>query len=179
MIDETPTIERVLEGDTEAFGLLVERYERPVVRMIRNITTETQSSEDLAQDVFLTAFAKLRAFDPARSRFSTWLLTIARNKSINHLKKKHPKTRGDLPPHVDGRTPLETLAQREAFTRLDQALASLPGHQRRALVLVEFEGLPYEQVAQIEGTRIGTIKSRISRARSTLTNALRQYEAKE
>jgi RNA polymerase sigma-70 factor, ECF subfamily len=179
MIDETPTIERVLEGDTEAFGLLVERYERSVVRMIRNITTETQSCEDLAQDVFLTAFAKLRAFDPARSRFSTWLLTIARNKSINHLKKKRPKTKGDLPAHVDGRTPLETLVQREAFTRLDQALASLPGPQRRALVLVEFEGLPYEQVAQIEGTRIGTIKSRIGRARAKLTNALRQYEAKD
>lgn len=177
MTDETPTIERVLAGDTEAFRLLVERYERPVVRMIRNFTAETQSCEDLAQDVFLTAFAKLRAFDPTRSRFSTWLLTIARNKGINHLKKKRPQTKGDLPARIDGRTPLETLAQREAFTRLDQALASLPGHQRRALVLVEFEGLPYEQVAQIEGTRIGTIKSRISRARAKLTSALRQYEA--
>ena len=177
MIDETLTIERVLQGDTESFRLLIERYERPVVRMIRNTTKETQSCEDLAQDVFLTAFAKLQTFDPARSHFSTWLLTIARNKSINHLKKKRPRAIGEPQAHVDPTTPLETLADREAFTRLDQALASLPGHQRRAFVLIEFEGLPYQQVAQIEGTRIGTIKSRVSRARARLTNTLRQHEA--
>ena len=179
MIDETLAIERVLQGDTESFRLLVERYEKRVVRMIRNITGTTQSSEDLAQDVFLTAFAKLRSFDPARSRFSTWLLTIARNKSINHLKKKHPRTRYELPVHVDGGTPLAALIQREAFARLDRALAMLPGHQRRAFVLAEFEGLPYEQIARIEGTRIGTIKSRASRARAKLTDALRQYEAND
>ena len=176
MTDETPTIERVLQGDTESFRLLVERYERPVVRMIRNITTDTQNCEDLAQDVFLTAFAKLRTFDPARSCFSTWLLTIARNKSINHLKKKRPRAVGEPQARVDHTTPLEALGRREAFARLDQALASLPGRQHRAFVLVEFEGLSYEQAAQIEATRIGTVKSRVSRARAKLADALRQYE---
>jgi len=179
MIDETPTIERVLQGDTESFRLLVERYERSVVRMIRNITADTHSCEDLAQDVFLTAFAKLQTFDPARSRFSTWLLTIARNKSINHLKKKRPRVSAAPPARLDGTTPLEVLTQREAFAKLEQALASLPSQQRRAFVLVEFEGLAYEQAAQIEGTHVGTIKSRVSRARARLCETLRQYEANE
>ena len=179
MTDETRAIQRALAGDTESFRLLVERYEKAVMRMIRNVTGATQSCDDLAQDVFLTAFAKLHSFDPGRSRFSTWLLTIARNRSINYLKKKRPKTRGQLPARVDNRTPLAMLAQQEAFARLDQTLDLLPGRQRRAFVLAEFEGLPYEQIAQIEGTRVGTIKSRVSRARAKLTEALRQYEADE
>jgi len=179
MIDETRAIERVLQGDTESFRLLVERYERPVARMIRNITGATQNSEDLAQEVFLTAFARLRSFDPARSRFSTWLLTIARNRSINYLKKKRPKTMEELPLRVESGTPLAELVRQEALARLDQTLASLPGHQRRAFVLAEFEELPYEQIAQIEGTRIGTIKSRVSRAKAKLTAALTEFEASD
>lgn len=174
-----PTIERVLQGDTESFRLLVERYESSVVRLIRNITADAHSCEDLAQEVFLAAFAKLHTFDPARSGFSTWLLTIARNKSINHLKKKRPRVLATPPTQFDGATPLEVLTRREAFARLEQALASLPNQQRRAFVLVEFEGLSYEQAAHIEGRRIGTVKSRVSRAKAKLCETLRQYEANE
>ena len=176
MTDETKTIERILAGDTESFRLLVERYERSVAGMVAHLTGDVQRCEDLAQDVFLTAFAKLKTFDPARSRFSTWLLTIARNKSLNALKKKRPRTFDDPPEPVDPRTPLEAATQREAFAKLDRVLTSLPDRQRRAFVLVEFEGLSYEQTAQIEGTRIGTIKSRIHRARAMLTRALRHDE---
>jgi len=176
MTDEANTIERILAGDTESFRLLVERHERSVMGIIGHITGDVQSCEDLAQEVFLTAFAKLKTFDPARSRFSTWLLTIARNKSINALKKKRPRTLEDPLEQVDPRTPLEAVARREAFAGLDRALISLPDKQRRAFVLVEFEGLSYEQTAQIEGTRIGTIKSRVHRAKARLTEALRQNE---
>ena len=177
MTDETLAIERVLQGDTESFRLLVERYERPVARMIRNLTGDAHHCEDLAQDVFLTAFAKLRTFDPACSRFSTWLLTITRNKSINHLKKKRPRAIAEMPVRLDETTPLETLTHREAFAALERALAALPRRQHRAFVLAEFEGLPYEQIAQIEGVRVGTIKSRVSRARARLSETLRRNEA--
>ncbi len=176
MANEAETIGRVLDGDTESFRLLVERYERTVVHMISRITGDNHSCEDLAQDVFLTAFAKLKTFDPARSHFSTWLLTIARNKSINALKKKRPRTIEVSPDRVDPGTPLAAAVRREAFARLDQALISLPDKQRRAFVLVEFEGLSYEQTAQIEGTRMGTIKSRVSRAKAKLAETLRQNE---
>lgn len=173
MTDETDIIQRVLAGDTESFRLLVERYQRPVVRMICNTTGDAQSSDDLAQEVFLTAFAKLKTFDPARSRFSTWLLTIARNKSINLLKKKRPDVVAEPPETVDCEGPLEDVTRREAFARLDRALRSLPARQRRVLVLVEFEGLSYDEAAQIEGTRTGTIKSRLSRAKARLAEVFR------
>jgi RNA polymerase sigma-70 factor (ECF subfamily) len=176
MTDEAHIIQRVLDGDTESFRLLVERYARPVACMIRNVTGDARNCEDLAQDVFLAAFAQLKTFDPARSHFSTWLLTIARNRSINLLKKKRPRVPVEPSEPADCAGPLENVTRREAFARLDEALRSLPGRQRRALVLVEFEGLSYEEAAVIEGTRTGTIKSRVSRARAQLAETLRAYE---
>ncbi len=130
MIDESDIIQRVLAGDTESFRLLVERYEKPVVRMICNTTGDARHSEDLAQDVFLAAFSNLKRFDPARSRFSTWLLTIARNKSINVLKKKCPDVVAEPAQPTTGNGPLEDVTRREAFARLNRALRSLPDRQR-------------------------------------------------
>jgi len=179
MTNDIETIDRILNGDTESFRLLVDRYERTVVRMISRITGDNHGCEDLAQDVFLTAFAKLKTFDPARSQFSTWLLTIARNRSINALKKKRPETIGRPTDRIDPATPLEAATQREAFASLDRALLSLPGKQQRAFVLVEFEGLSYEQAAQVEGTRTGTIKSRVNRAKNRLIETLRHYGAND
>lgn len=173
MTDEPHIIQRVLDGDTESFRLLVERYARAVVGMVRNVTGDAQSCEDLGQEVFLAAFAQLRTFDPARSRFSTWLLTIARNKSINWLKKKRLRVSPEPSPSLHDVGPLERVTRQEAFGRLDVALRSLPDRQRRALTLVEFEGLSYEEAAAIEGTRTGTIKSRVNRAKAALGEVLR------
>lgn len=176
MIDDADAIQRVLSGDTESFELLVRRYERPVIRTIKNITCDGESCEDLAQEVFLTAYARLRTFDPARSAFSTWLFTIARNKSINAIKKKRPQVRSRLPAQVDLTGPSEDSERRELSAKLDAALESLPARQKRAFVLAEFEELAYAEIAQIEGTRVGTIKSRINRAKRKLAHALRQDE---
>ena len=179
MVNESDAIQRVLGGDTESFQLLVRRYEGPVIRMIRNMTCDGESGEDLAQEVFLTAYAKLATFDPARSAFSTWLFTIARNKSINALKKKRPQARSRLPVRIDATEPSKDSERNELFAQLDRALESLPGRQRRALVLAEFEGLSYAEIARIEGTRIGTVKSRINRAKQKLAHALRRYGVEE
>ena len=73
MTEETGIIKAVLEGDTESFRLLVQRYQKPVVRMIANIINDRHICEDVAQEVFLAAYKKLPSFDPARSSFSTWL----------------------------------------------------------------------------------------------------------
>jgi RNA polymerase sigma-70 factor (ECF subfamily) len=175
MTNETEIIQRVLQGNIESFGLLVERYQKPVMRMIWNITGAGPMCEDLAQDVFLTAYAKLDTFDPARSRFSTWLFTITRNKCVNALKKKRPVAVGQPPERIDRCHPAERADRKELLAKLDEALEALPGKQRRAFVLAEFEGLPYDQIAQIEGTRVGTVKSRISRARQKLAETLRRY----
>jgi RNA polymerase sigma-70 factor (ECF subfamily) len=175
-MQELELIRRILDGQIEFFRFIVERYERPVVRMIRNVTCDSVSCEDIAQDVFLAAYRKLASFDPARSSFSTWLFTITRNKSINAMKKKRPLLLGQLPDKVSRRDPSYEAAANEMFDRLDKKLQALPSKQRRAFILAEFEGLPYEQIAQIEGTKIGTVKSRINRAKENLKSAIKSFE---
>jgi RNA polymerase sigma-70 factor (ECF subfamily) len=175
MTQELQIIREVLDGDIESFRLIVERYEKPVVRMVRNITCDGHTAEDVAQDVFLTAYRKLGSFDMGRSSFATWLFTIARNKSINVLRKKRPQPIGDPPEQAALHEPSEAMSQRELLAELDNQLAQLPGAQRRAFVLAEFEQLSYEQIAQIEKSRIGTIRSRISRAKGKLRSAIARF----
>ena len=172
MTEETGIIKAVVEGNTESFRLLVQRYEKPIIKMIANLINDRHICEDVAQEVFLAAYKKLPSFDPARSSFSTWLFTIARNKSINAIKKRRIPSTGNPPENPDFSEPADSLIRDELFIELDKAMKSLsPGH-RRALVLAEFENLPYEQIAQIEGVRVGTIKSRINRAKNRLRSAL-------
>lgn len=176
MADEIGIIKAVLNGDIDSYDELVELYEKPVVRMIRNLINDHHTCEDIAQDVFFTIYRKLGNFDPARSSFSTWVLTIARNKSINALKKKGPALVESVPEKEDGSVGSDELRQKEIFSRLNEALEGLSAKQRRAFVLAEFEKLSYEQIAQIEGARLGTIKSRINRAKEKLRSALKNFE---
>jgi hypothetical protein len=90
MPEDSDIVKHVLNGDVDSFRILVERYQRPVLSMIRRLIWDSHRCEEIGQDVFVTAFRKLSTFDPARSQFSTWLFTIARNMSINALKKKIP-----------------------------------------------------------------------------------------
>lgn len=176
MIEEISIIKAVLDGDIESFRLLVQRYQGPVIRMIKNIIDDHHICEDIAQDVFLVAYKKLSSFDPDRSSFSTWLFTIARNKSINAAKKKKTFSMSSLPENPDLSTPVSTLAQQEFFDRLDYILKTLPTKLKTAFILAKFEKLPYEQIARIEGVRIGTIKSRINRAKEKLRSALKNFD---
>ncbi len=176
MAEDSAIIDRILNGDTEAFRLLVERYQGPLVRMVRNLTGSESGCEDLAQEVFLAAYTHLTSYDPSRSLFSTWLFTIARNKCVNAVKKKRPVTLGQLPERAGGAGPIVDATRRELLAQLDTALAALPAEQRTAFVLVTFEGLSYEEVAQIEKTRIGTVKSRINRAKAKLAEVLAKFK---
>ncbi|OHB64221.1 MAG: hypothetical protein A2Y76_16055 [Planctomycetes bacterium RBG_13_60_9] len=176
MAEESEVIHRVLHGDAESFRLLVERYAGPVMRIIRDVTGDSHACEDLAQEVFLAAYAKLATFDPGRSCFCTWLFTIARNKSVNAAKRKKPLYLADPPERADAKTPDQAAAGSEFLLALDEALLALPINQRTAFVLAEFERLPYETVAQIEGVRVGTIKSRVNRARNRLKETLNRFE---
>jgi len=178
MTEEISIIRAVLNGDVDSFQLLVQRYQRPVIKMVRNIINDNHTCEDIAQEVFLAAYKRLASFDPARSNFSTWLFTIARNKSLNVLKKKRVLLMNNLPEKAAPCNPSDDMARQEFFDQLDRQLQKLPARQKTAFVLAEFEKLPYEQIAQIEGVRIGTIKSRINRAKKKLRTALKSFEEK-
>ena len=167
-MNEDKIVQRVLQGEREAFQAIIEYYQGPVLRLLRHLTGHEQTSEDIAQDVFMTVYVQLKSFDSTRSRFSTWLFTIARNKAINALKKKGPVYVATVPEELDKRDPMDVSMENELLARLDRELHRLPPRQRRALIWAEFEQLPYEEIARIEGVRLGTIKSRINRARAKL-----------
>lgn len=175
MLDEHLIIERILSGETAAFRLLVEHHQRLVFQFACNMLRGTQDAEDLTQDVFVAAFQNLRTFDPAKARLSTWLLTIARNRCCNQLKRRQVNTPGniDAPDRQPG--PAEAATYHEAQQHLSAALDSLSLEQRTAFVLAEIQELPLAEIAAIEGIELGTVKSRVSRARERLRAALKAW----
>ena len=175
MTDEIEAIRSVLSGDVEAFRTLVGRYERPVLAFVGNLIPDVHRREDIAQDVFLAAFRRLDTFDPSRSRFSTWLLTIARNKCFNAIKKKTPEFHDDLPHPACTRTPYDEAVGKEWLTRLDRALDKLPLPLKTVFVLAEIMDRPIEEIAEIEGIKHSSVRSRLSRAKKKLRVALEPY----
>jgi RNA polymerase sigma-70 factor (ECF subfamily) len=173
MNDDLDATRRVLEGDVESFRRLVERYQRPLLTLVRNLTRSNTDHEGVAQEVFLAAFRCLASFDPKRAAFSTWLFTIARNRCRNELARRRPVVGTELPDVVDPRSPERAASEAELFRQLDAALDALPFEQRSAFVLAHVQGLSYEEVARIEGVGVGTVKSRIARARERLRRLLR------
>ncbi len=167
-------IERVLAGDVESFRELVEQHQRRVFLFVRNMVRLAPDAEDIVQEVFVAAFRKLNSFDAGRSQFSTWLLTIARNRCLNHLKRSSATTMLGSEFDVEARTaqPVDAVLSREMHARLDAALDLLPLEQRTAFVLAEIQGLPYAEIALIETVELGTIKSRVSRAKQRLREVL-------
>jgi RNA polymerase sigma-70 factor, ECF subfamily len=171
------TIERVLAGDINCFGLLVGKYQNKVLGMIYNMTRDHHLSEDLGQDVFMDAYRGLANFDPARSRFSTWLYRITQNKTINAFRKRRPLLFAEVPETAIAAGGSEKFAADELHLEFDRILDRLPARQKAAFVWSEIEELSYKDIAEIEGVSVGTIKSRISRARRFLRDALKHRKA--
>ena len=169
--EDATILTRIRDGDRSAFAELVSRHEQAVFRVIRNLLPSASGCEDIAQDVFLSAFARLDSFNPSRASFRTWLLAIARHRCLNVIQKHRPILRtfeveNEHP--SDFRLPDTDIQRAEFFHRLDLALADLPFEQRSAFVLAELEELSLADVAQIENVPLGTVKSRLARAREKL-----------
>ena len=172
---EAEVIKRVQAGDSEAFAYLVKRYEGALFVLAGNLLSPSHRAEDLVQEVFLSAFQHIRRYDPRRGAFSSWLFRIARNACFNENKKKREVLNPDIE-KIPDRTDLESDAIRnEVVRQLDRALESLPFEQRVVFILADIQGLSYEEIAEIEGLPLGTVKSRISRARNKLARLLSAY----
>ncbi|HEY3968368.1 MAG TPA: sigma-70 family RNA polymerase sigma factor [Planctomycetaceae bacterium] len=172
MLEDEQAIHRVLSGDREAFRSLVTRHQSAVCATIRALSPRGVDWEDVAQDVFLAAFQHLATFDSRKGIFRTWLLAIARNQCRNAGRRLVPVSAAMIRERVDSRTPDVTVAEAEWFERLDASLAALPEEQRLMFVLVELQGVSYQEAADIADVSVGTVKSRLFRAKAWLREIL-------
>lgn len=169
-MNDRAAIDRVLAGDRDAFGVLVERYRTDAYALALTMLRDRDDAEDAAHAAFVSVFERLASFDAGRGAFRPWLLRIVRNGCANRLRRRRPKALRHEPTHAHGP---DALAEADETTRaLDAALAALPLHQRTAFVLAEIEALPHVEIAAIEGVAVGTVKSRVARARAALRATL-------
>jgi RNA polymerase sigma-70 factor (ECF subfamily) len=170
-MDDEETIRRVLDGQTDCFAVLVEKYQKKIVGMIYHMTRDHHLSEDLGQDVFLEVYRNLPSYNSARGSLSAWIYRIAQNKTLNAIKRKKPVFLSEIPEAGGARDAFHEVAAEELHAEFDRILDRLPIKQRLAFVWAEIEELSYQDIAEIEGVSLGTVKSRINSARQQLRKA--------
>ena len=154
-IDDGKIVDRVLKGDTEAFNLLVHQWEKPIYNFIVRLIGDREEAMDLCQESFMKAYRELHTLKD-RNRFSAWLYRIAHNTCYSRLRKDIGKTFVELEPGTSStRSPVENQLAVEA------ALQHLPEEQREAVVLKVFHELKFDEIAEIQGAPVSTVKSRL------------------
>jgi RNA polymerase sigma-70 factor (ECF subfamily) len=166
--EDAQIVLQILSGKTSEYRRVVERYQRPIFRLVCNLIGDRHDAEDITQDVFVAAFDRLRSFDARRASLLTWLFTIARNRSVNYLKRRRLPQASEDERSIESHRPTDDVARQEFWQLLNEALDTLPIEQRTAFVLAEIEQLSYAEIASIERTTLGTVKSRIHRAKQAL-----------
>ena len=181
-------VDRTKRGDVRAFEMLVVKYQRRIERLISRMVRDVDLVEDIAQETFIRAYRALPQFR-GDSAFYTWLYRIAVNtakKALLELKRDPLVTQGDLVSHddgdetsraesvlTDGETPESLLASKQIGATVNAAIDALSEDLRQAIVLREIEGLSYEEIAAVMSCPIGTVRSRIFRAREAIAERLR------
>ncbi|MBI5439360.1 MAG: RNA polymerase sigma factor RpoE [Nitrosomonadales bacterium] len=178
-------VERVQRGDKHAFDLLVSKYQRKLGRLISRFVRDPAEAEDVTQDAFIKAYRALPGFR-GESAFYTWLYRIGINTAKNHLlaNKRRPMSNmsfdaEDAESFEDASllrevsTPENELMSKQVVDAVQTSLQQLPEDLRSALTLREIEGLSYEEIASVMNCPIGTVRSRIFRAREAVAENLR------
>ncbi|MGV7209728.1 RNA polymerase sigma factor RpoE [Oxalobacteraceae bacterium A2-2] len=176
-------VERVQAGDKQAFDLLVSKYQRRLMRLLTRIVNDTAEAEDVVQETFIKAYRALRHFR-GDSAFYTWLYRIGINTAKNALANQGRRVAvadaeeqaegyGDGEQLRDINTPESMLASKQIAQTVNAAMDALPVDLRTAIALREIEGLTYEEISDIMACPIGTVRSRIFRAREVIAEKLR------
>jgi RNA polymerase sigma-70 factor (ECF subfamily) len=185
---DSDLMRRVQRGDREAFAQLVERYKQPIYNFILRTVRDETEAEDLVQNTFVQVWKSAKRYRVS-AKFSTWLYTIARNLSLNEIRRRSRHRAGSLDaPHPDfddqsliqveddaALIPPEQLVREELFEKVEAAIRDLPENQRTALLLCREEEVTYEEIAEILGVSLSATKSVIHRARETLRLRLKAY----
>ncbi len=171
-------------GDMAAFEVLVRRYQEPVVRFCSRMTGSREDAEDIAQDSFVRLHHTLDRLKP-KAKFSTYLFTIARNRTLNYLRDGRSRGRDKAVPLEEaslgggGLSGVQSARRSEITEFVDRALERLSPDHREVIVLRELQGMDYETIAAIVGCRPGTVKSRLARGREQLRQHLLEMGALE
>ncbi len=177
-------VKRVQQGDKAAFDLLVIKYQQKVINLVSRFISDRSECQDVAQESFIKAYRALKNFR-GDSQFYTWLYRIAANTAKNHLAsraRKSPKYSVDVEDaeHYSGNSQLKEITTPENLMLTDEiketvfnAIDNLPEDLRSAITLREIEGLSYEDIAEAMDCPIGTVRSRIFRARDAIDRELR------
>jgi RNA polymerase sigma-70 factor (ECF subfamily) len=185
-VSDEVLMERVQGGDAAAFDLLVQRHGRALLNFIYRYVGDWDRAEDLLQDTYLRLLESAASFRPDR-RFTTWIYRVAANRCVDELRQlKHrqhvsldgPVEDGERPLAEtlpdDGPTPEEIAVARDTQRLVRKAIRGLPDEQRAALVLKEYQGLSYQEIAAVLGCPLGTVKSRLHHAMRNLRAALQK-----
>jgi RNA polymerase sigma-70 factor, ECF subfamily len=165
-------IGRVLDGDTEAFAVLVRRHRHRVRRLGMSFFRDEEEADDFTQDVFVKAYTALASFK-GRSQFSTWLLRIAYNTAINSKKRRREALRLDPEAEIEGAPGAdEAHLREETALAVREAMAELPERQAVCIDLFFFYGLKYSEISEVTGYPVNTIKSHVFRAKRILRERL-------
>ncbi len=174
---DADTLDRARTGDPLAFRAFVVRYERPVFALLSRMIGRGQQVEDLAQETFLRAFRALPGFDPqGPARVSTWLLTIATRLALDEKRRWRRPEPVAPEPASERDSPERVARQHELRAALARAIEALPEDQRAAFVLAEFHDFSLQEIGEAVGAPVGTIKTRLFRARDKLARALDEFK---
>jgi len=166
-------IEEITAGDAAAFRVLIEKHQKHVINVIYSMTGQVQDAHDIAQEVFIKVYKNL-AYFKMKAKFSTWIYRIAINETYNYIKKekKHGFIKESERQNIKT---FENIESRETQELVNKAIEKLPYKYRVVLVLKEIEDLSYKQISETLNCRIGTVESRLFRARNILKKTLLPY----
>jgi len=188
MHSDEQLVERFVAGETDSFPILVERYEARVYSIVYGIMGSRDEAEDLSQEVFIKVYENLGHFK-GKSKFYTWIYRITVNVCLSAQRKKSQSNRiismsrlsgvsanpGEVELADETFSPQKVFKDRELASKIQLAINSLPGILRITFILREFEDLSYRELARIFRCSMGTVKSRLSRARESLRQTLTPY----
>lgn len=177
--DDTTVVQAFLLGEERAFQELVERYQTRLLNFIYRSIGDRERAEDLVQEVFIRVYRHIHRFDTSK-KFSTWIYTIASNLAKNELRNRsrnplvlfqtitNNRTEDERPLQFEDHSgrPDDLYHKRHLKSLVEQTVAQLPEHHREVFVLREIEGKSYEEIAEITNCNLGTVKSRLNRARN-------------
>jgi RNA polymerase sigma-70 factor (ECF subfamily) len=186
--DDSAVVTAFLNGEERAFAVLVERYQTRLLNFIYRTIGDRDRAEDLVQEVFIRVYRHLHRFDRSK-KFSTWVYTIASNLAKNELRNRSrnplvlfqtmqgANDDEDRPLQFEDTTarPDDLYRKRHLRELVEDTVAKLPEHHRQVFVLRELEGKSYEEIAEITDCNLGTVKSRLNRARTAFAAIIEPF----